>query len=45
MNVLFLENSYLKEFETKIIGINNDSIILEETAFYSKSGGQPGDIG
>ena len=25
--------------------IENNNIILEETAFYAKSGGQPGDIG
>jgi len=43
--MLFIENSYLKEFETKVQKIENDSIILEQTAFYAKSGGQPGDVG
>ena len=43
--MLFIENSYLKEFETKIKKIENKNIILEKTAFYAKSGGQPGDIG
>ena len=43
--MLFIENSYLKEFETKIQKVENNSIILEQTAFYAKSGGQPGDVG
>ena len=43
--MLFIENSYLKEFETKIKKIENKNIILEQTAFYAKSGGQPGDVG
>ena len=43
--MLFIENSYLKEFETKIQKIENDSILLEQTAFYARSGGQPGDVG
>ena len=43
--MLFVENPYLKEFESKIKKIENSNIILEETAFYARSGGQPGDIG
>ena len=43
--MLFIENSYLNEFETKVQKVENDSIILEQTAFYAKSGGQPGDVG
>jgi len=43
--MLFLEDPYLKEFETKIQNIEDNKIILEQTAFYAKSGGQPGDIG
>ena len=43
--MLFVENSYLKEFESKILNIENNNIILEETVFYAKSGGQPGDTG
>ena len=46
-NKLFEEDSYLKEYKTKIIDINeNEKVIeLEKTAFYAKSWGQPGDIG
>ena len=41
------ENPYKKEFETKIMHIDkeNNFIELENTAFYGKSGGQPGDTG
>ena len=43
--MLFLDNSYQKEFECKIVNINNNQIILNQTIFYAKSGGQPGDTG
>ena len=47
MSKLFEENSYLKEFKAKIININIEekTIELDNTAFYARSGGQPGDIG
>ena len=43
--MLFLDNSYLKELECKIVNKNNNQIILNQTIFYAKSGGQPGDTG
>ena len=47
MSKLFEENPYLKEFKAKIISINIEekTIELDNTAFYARSGGQPGDIG
>ena len=47
MSKLFEENSYLKEFKAKIISVNigEKTIELDNTAFYARSGGQPGDIG
>jgi len=47
MAKIFEENAYLKEIETKIKRIDQDNKIieLEDTVFYGKSGGQPGDIG
>ena len=44
---LFETDAYMKEFQTKIIRINkeNKTLELEDTAFYAKGGGQPGDIG
>ena len=43
--MLFLEDSYLKDFQTKLVSVTDNKIILEQTIFYAKSGGQPGDIG
>ena len=47
MSKLFEENPYLREFKAKIISINIEekTIELDNTAFYARSGGQPGDIG
>jgi len=47
MEKIFENNAYIKEFESKIININqyNKYVTLEDTAFYARSGGQPGDIG
>ena len=47
MSKLFEENAYLREFKAKIISINREekTIELDNTAFYARSGGQPGDIG
>ena len=44
---IFEENAYRKEIKTKIKKIDKDNNIieLEDTIFYGKSGGQPGDIG
>jgi len=44
---LFETDAYLKEFQSKIIRINkeNKTLELEDTAFYAKGGGQPGDSG
>jgi misacylated tRNA(Ala) deacylase len=44
---LFEKDSYIKEFETEIINLDkeNNIIWLKKTAFYGKSGGQPGDTG
>ena len=43
--MLFIENSYLKKFESQVQKVENNSIVLKQTAFYAKSGGQPGDVG
>ena len=47
MTNLFEKDSYLKEFESKIINVNQEfkTLELENTAFYAKGGGQPGDTG
>ena len=47
MSKLFEENAYIRKFNAKIININiqEKTIELDNTAFYARSGGQPGDIG
>ena len=47
MTKLFEDDAYLKEFRARIIGIikEENRIELDQTAFYGKSGGQPGDTG
>ena len=47
MVTLFKENAYTKEIETKVksIDIENNAVELENTVFYGRSGGQPGDTG
>lgn len=46
MLAAYLTDCYTKEFETKIICINEEGLIeLEKTYFYPTSGGQPNDTG
>ena len=45
MNYLDLIKLYKKESSDVILNIDSNKIILDRTAFYAKSGGQPGDIG
>ena len=43
--LLYLENSYLREFEAKVIGVSDEGVYLDRTAFYIGGGGQPSDTG
>ena len=50
MEALYLDDSYLKEFEAKVISVAKGGddkwfIVLDQTAFYPNSGGQPHDEG
>jgi misacylated tRNA(Ala) deacylase len=45
MKAIFLEDSYQKEFDARVEFAEGDRIILDQTAFYPQSGGQPSDIG
>jgi len=46
---LYYQNSYLKEFRAKVLKkikiVNQPAVVLDETAFYPTSGGQPYDKG
>lgn len=41
----FMQDCYLKEFDTKVIQAKDRYIVLEDTIFYPDSGGQPHDEG
>ena len=46
MTVLkFLEDSYMKEYESEVERVTVDGIILKETIFYPRGGGQNVDLG
>jgi len=44
---LFQTDSYLKEFEARVVAVNPDegALALDRTAFYPGGGGQPNDVG
>lgn len=43
---LFRDDSYLKNCEAQVLGVNErGGIILDQTIFYATGGGQPGDAG
>ena len=42
---LFLGNSYLRQFEARVVELSGREVILDRTAFYPGGGGQPPDKG
>jgi len=44
-NALYMEDTYLKEFEAMVTKADSKFIGLDRTAFYPNSGGQPNDTG
>ncbi len=45
MKAIYLEDSYLRAFDAVVLSASGDRIILDKTAFYPASGGQPSDQG
>lgn len=42
---LYWDDSYQKEFDVKVVAISDNQLILDQTCFYARGGGQVGDIG
>ncbi len=45
MKALYIEDSYLRDFDATVESALLDRITLDKTAFYPASGGQPSDLG
>ncbi|MDM7933879.1 MAG: alanyl-tRNA editing protein AlaXM [Methanothrix sp.] len=45
MKAIYLEDSYLKEFDARVLEAAGERVLLDQTAFYPRSGGQPSDHG
>ena len=45
MKAIYLEDSYIRAFNAIVLSASGDRIILDKTAFYPASGGQPSDQG
>jgi alanyl-tRNA synthetase len=42
---LYYDDSYLQEFTSEIVSVSDNRVVLDQTAFYPTSGGQPFDTG
>lgn len=45
-NAMYLEDSYLRECDASVVSVKDEKyVVLDQTVFYPKGGGQPWDIG
>ncbi len=44
-NLIYLHDSYVKEFDAKVVSPEGNYVVLDRTAFYPTGGGQPHDTG
>lgn len=43
--LVFHTDAYLREFDANVVAVDGDRVVLDRTAFYARSGGQPSDFG
>ena len=43
--LLYLRDAYLREFDARVVAVNEAAVALDRTAFYPTGGGQPHDTG
>ncbi|MBO3809942.1 MAG: alanyl-tRNA editing protein [Candidatus Brockarchaeota archaeon] len=43
--LLYMDDSYLKEFDARVVEVLGDNVILDRTAFHPRGGGLPDDTG
>ena len=43
--LLYLRDAYLREFDARVVGVRDNAVALDRTAFYPTGGGQPHDTG
>jgi len=43
--LLYMDDSYLREFDATVLNVINTNVILDQTAFYPRGGGLPADVG
>lgn len=44
-DLLYLEDSYLRDFDARVLGVDEQNVVLDRTAFYPRGGGQMADRG